>query len=206
MEDTIKIELLTPLTGTFLPNEMEQDWEEEDYNDFEEEQVFFEGDDLTEYASVIQEKIAEYNRVGHDDDRTDNLICCERAVVERSAGLFQEAIAKGDALLTGTAVMYQTSIAEESCRILAGEVWNMAHIRGFAKITAAKETGDAPLILGNSLVFGNVCGKVLVRGNVLPSRSVENQTQELLVFRGGDSIHKVNESKKKTKSKKQPER
>lgn len=40
MEDTIKIELLTPLTGTFLPNEMEQDWEEEDYNDFEEEQVF----------------------------------------------------------------------------------------------------------------------------------------------------------------------
>ena len=112
--------------------------------------------------------------------------------MERSAGLFQEAIAKGDALLTGTAVMYQTSIAEESCRILAGEVWNMAHIRGFAKITAAKETGDAPLILGNSLVFGNVCGKVLVRGNVLPSRSVENQTQELLVFRGGDSIHKVN--------------
>ena len=48
--------------------------------------------------------------------------------------------------------------------------------------------------------------KVLVEGNVLPSRSVENQTQELLTFRGGDSIHKVNESKKKTKSKKQPER
>ena len=39
MEDTIKIELLTPLTGTFIPNEMEQDWEEEDYNDFEEEQL-----------------------------------------------------------------------------------------------------------------------------------------------------------------------
>lgn len=74
MEDTIKIELLTPLTGTFLSNEMEQDWEEEDYNDFEEEQVFFEGDDLTEYASAIQEKIAEYSRVGHDDDRTDNLM------------------------------------------------------------------------------------------------------------------------------------
>ena len=129
----------------------------------------------------------------------DQAICCERAVVERSAGLFQEAIAKGDALLTGTAVMYQTSIAEESCRILAGEVWNMAHIRGIAKITAARETGDAPLIIGNSLVFGNVCGKVLVEGNVLPSRSVENQTQELLTFRGGDSIHKVNESKKKNK-------
>ena len=27
-----------------------------------------------EYASMIQEKIAEYSRVGHDDDKTDNLI------------------------------------------------------------------------------------------------------------------------------------
>lgn len=74
MEDTIKIELLTPLTGTFLLNEMEQDWEEEDYNDFEERQVLFDGADLTEYASAIQEKIAEYSRVGHDDDRIDNLM------------------------------------------------------------------------------------------------------------------------------------
>ena len=43
MEDRIKIELMTPLTGTFIPNEMEQDWEEEDYNDFEEGQVFLKG-------------------------------------------------------------------------------------------------------------------------------------------------------------------
>lgn len=40
MEDTIKIELLTPLTGTFLPNEMEQDWEEEDYNDLRKSRYF----------------------------------------------------------------------------------------------------------------------------------------------------------------------
>lgn len=74
MEDTIKIELLTPLTGTFFPNEMEQEWEEEDYNDFKEEQILFDGADLTEYTSAIQEKIAEYSRVGHDDDKTDNLM------------------------------------------------------------------------------------------------------------------------------------
>lgn len=74
MEDRIRIELLTPLTGTFIPNEMEQDWEEEEYNDFEEGQVLFDGADLTEYASAIQEKIAEYSRVGHDDDKTDNLM------------------------------------------------------------------------------------------------------------------------------------
>ena len=63
MEDTIKIELLTPLTGTFLPNEMEQDWEGEEYHELEEEQVLFDGADLIPYVSEIQEKIAEYSRV-----------------------------------------------------------------------------------------------------------------------------------------------
>ena len=57
MEDTIKIELLTPLTGTFLPNEMEQDWEGEEYHELEEEQVLFDGEDLIPYVSEIQEKI-----------------------------------------------------------------------------------------------------------------------------------------------------
>ena len=37
MEDTIKIELLTPLAGTFIPNEMERDWEEEEYYDPDED-------------------------------------------------------------------------------------------------------------------------------------------------------------------------
>ena len=74
MEDTLKIELLTPLTGTFLPNEMEQDWEGEEYHELEEEQVLFDGADLIPYVSEIQEKIAEYSRVGYEDDRRDNLM------------------------------------------------------------------------------------------------------------------------------------
>ena len=53
MEDTLKIELLTPLTGTFLPNEMEQDWEGEEYHELEEEQVLFDGADLIPYVSEI---------------------------------------------------------------------------------------------------------------------------------------------------------
>ena len=41
----------------------------------EEEQVLFEGDDLIRVCFCeIQEKIAEYNRVGHEDDKTDNLM------------------------------------------------------------------------------------------------------------------------------------
>lgn len=136
----------------------------------------------------------------------DQAICCEHAVVERSAVLFQESVAKGNALVTGDAVMYQTSVAEGTCRIQSGEIWDRVRIQGTAQVVASWKTGYAPLILGDSQVYGNVCGKVLVKGNVLPNRSVENQTQDLLVFRGGDSIRKVNESKKKVKQKKQPER
>lgn len=136
----------------------------------------------------------------------DQAICCEHAVVERNAALFQESVAKGNALVTGDAVMYQTSVAEGTCRIQSGEVWDRARIQGTAQVAASWKTGYAPLILGDSQVYGNVCGKVLVKGNVLPNRSVENQTQDLLVFRGSDSIRKVNESKKKVKQKKQPER
>ena len=87
-----------------------------------------------------------------------------------------------------------------------GEIWDRARIQGNAQVVASWKTGYAPLILADSQVYGNVCGKVLVSGNVLPNRSVENQTQELLVFRGGDSVRKVNESKKKVKQKKQPQR
>lgn len=128
MEDTIKIELLTPLTGTFLPNEMEQDWEEEDYNDFEEEQVFFEGDDLTEYASVIQEKIAEYNRVGHDDDRTDNLM----DYFDGSAAIKEKVVSAVPAVKESDGVLYGCTTLElkeyleaeelsELCEYLTGQ-------------------------------------------------------------------------------------
>ena len=62
MEDTLKIELLTSLTGTFLPNKMEEDWEGEKYHELEEEQVLFDGADLIPYVSEIQEKIVQpYN-------------------------------------------------------------------------------------------------------------------------------------------------
>ena len=53
MEDTLKIELLTSLTGTFLPNEMEEDWEGEKYHELEEEQVLFDGADLIDRKSVV---------------------------------------------------------------------------------------------------------------------------------------------------------
>lgn len=66
MEKFIKLEILTPLTGTFISNEMEQDWEKE--------QTLFEGADLTAYASEIQKKIVAYRGIGYGDSKNDNLM------------------------------------------------------------------------------------------------------------------------------------
>ena len=159
MEDTIKIELLTPLTGTFLPNEMEQDWEEEDYNDFEEEQVFFEGDDLTEYASVIQEKIAEYNRVGHDDDRTDNLM----DYFDGSAAIKEKVVSAVPAVKESDGVLYGCTTLElkeyleaeelsELCEYLTGQYsdgWLTMTVGGIPVLAA----GDPLSVINNLSTF-----------------------------------------------------
>ena len=65
MEDTIKIELLTPLTGTFIPNEMEQDWEGEEYHELEEEQEFLE--DMETLAEAM--KLLQYDYLGGNGSR-----------------------------------------------------------------------------------------------------------------------------------------
>ena len=108
MEDTIKIELLTPLTGTFLPNEMEQDWEGEEYHELEEEQVLFDGADLIPYVSEIQEKIAEYSRVGHEDDKTDNLM----DYFDGSAAIKEKVLSAVPSVKEADGVLYGCTILE----------------------------------------------------------------------------------------------
>lgn len=128
MEDTIKIELMTPLTGTLFPNETEQDWEEEGYHDFEEEQVHFEGDDLTVYASAIQEKIVEYSRVGHDDDKTDNLMDYfdGSAVIKEKVMSAVPSVKEADGVLYGCTTLELKEYLEseelsELCEYLTGQ-------------------------------------------------------------------------------------
>ena len=50
MEDTIKIELLTPLTGNFTSRELERQWEEGEYEYDVYEGLPLEGADLSLYV------------------------------------------------------------------------------------------------------------------------------------------------------------
>ena len=128
MEDTIKIELLTPLTGTFLPNEMEQDWQGEEYHELEEEQVLFDGEDLIPYVSEIQEKIAEYSRVGHDDDKTDNLMDYfdGSAAIKEKVLSAVPSVKEADGVLYGCTILelkeyLETEELSELCEYLTGQ-------------------------------------------------------------------------------------
>ena len=128
MEDTLKIELLTSLTGTFLPNKMEEDWEGEKYHELEEEQVLFDGADLIPYVSEIQEKIAEYSRVGHEDDKTDNLMDYfdGSAAIKEKVLSAVPSVKEADGVLYGCTILelkeyLETEELSELCEYLTGQ-------------------------------------------------------------------------------------
>ena len=74
MEDTIKIELLTPLTGNFTSRELERQWEEGEYEYDVYEGLPLEGADLSQYESEIKEAIEKYNAIGNEEGKPCNLM------------------------------------------------------------------------------------------------------------------------------------
>lgn len=74
MEDTIKIELLTPLTGNFTSRELERQWEEGEYEFDVYEGLPLEGADLSQYESAIKEAIEKYNAIGNEEGKPCNLM------------------------------------------------------------------------------------------------------------------------------------
>ena len=81
MEDTIKIELLTPLTGNFTSRELERQWEEGEYEYDVYEGLPLEGADLSQYESEIKEAIEKYNAIGNEEGKPNGLFswqCCNQ--------------------------------------------------------------------------------------------------------------------------------
>ena len=74
MEDNIKIELLTPLTGNFTSRELERQWEEGEYEYDVYEGLPLEGADLSQYESEIKEAIEKYNAIGNEEGKPCNLM------------------------------------------------------------------------------------------------------------------------------------
>lgn len=113
----------------------------------------------------------------------ENAVCCEEAVVEKEAKLFDYAVAKGSALITGDSCMSEKTWAEGNCCIQNGYIRDHAVISGDAVIK--KNTGGHPQIIGNSRVFGTVCGRYVINDAIFPGEFYDNPTEEIFVLKEG---------------------
>ena len=127
MGEIRKIDLLTPLTANFIPEEMEEEWDEAGYMDLD-EGMLWEGEDLTPYASEIQEKITEYSRVGHEDDKTDNLMDYfdGSAAIKEKVVSAVPSVKESDGVLYGCTTLelkeyLETEELSELCEYLTGQ-------------------------------------------------------------------------------------
>ena len=100
----------------------------EEYHELEEEQVLFDGADLIPYVSEIQEKIAEYSRVGHEDDKTDNLMDYfdGSAAIKEKVLSAVPSVKEADGVLYGCTILelkeyLETEELSELCEYLTGQ-------------------------------------------------------------------------------------
>lgn len=115
----------------------------------------------------------------------DNAVCCERAVVEKDAGLFDGAMARASALVTGDACLYDRTVAEGNCCIRRGEIKEDARIAGDAVINESVIDGLSPLIAGQCSVYGEVRGLFVIKDNILPGETLVNPTEDLFILEHG---------------------
>ena len=116
MEDTIKIELLTPLTGNFTSRELERQWEEGEYEYDVYEGLPLEGADLSQYESEIKEAIEKYNAIGNEEGKPCNLM----DYFDGSAAIKEKMISavpsvkQKDGILYGCTTLEITTFLEQS--------------------------------------------------------------------------------------------
>lgn len=125
----------------------------------------------------------------------DNAICCGEAVVEQEARLFDGALARDSALITGDSCMFDRARAEGHCCIRSGEIKEDARIAGNAILSESIPDGLSPLIAGHSNVYGEVRGWFVVEDTVLPGEQWNNSTEDLFILKDGKKEVMVKERK-----------
>lgn len=125
----------------------------------------------------------------------DHAICCGEAVVEKEARLFDGALARDSALITGDSCMFDRARAEGHCCIRSGEIKEDARVAGNAVLSESMIDGLSPLIAGYSNVYGEVRGWFVVKDSVLPGEKWNNPTQDLFILEDGKKEVMVKERK-----------
>lgn len=115
----------------------------------------------------------------------DNAICCGEAVVEKEARMFDSALARDSALITGDSCLFDRASAEGHCCIRSGEIKEHARVAGDAVISEGLVDGLSPLVAGYSNVYGEVRGHFIIYDTILPGEGMTNPTEDLFILRDG---------------------
>lgn len=131
-------------------------------------------------------------------------ICCEEAYVTKDGRLYDGAMARDSALISGNARMFEHAKAEGNSIVLSGEIKEEARVAGGAEIHQANN-GAAPLIGRNSNVYGSICGGFIIYDNVLQGETLFNSTEDVIVLENGKRNVLVKERKLKAPEKRRCE-
>ena len=153
MEDTIKIELLTPLTGNFTSRELERQWEEGEYEFDVYEGLPLEGADLSQYESAIKEAIEKYNAIGNEEGKPCNLM----DYFDGSAAVKEKVISAVPSVKQKDGVLYGCTNTDNT-----GDAPSASDASSASDAKAVK-TGDAAapigwIAVGFAAMLAAVCG------------------------------------------------
>ena len=104
-------------------------------------------------------------------------ICCEEAV-------FDGAVARGSALISGDARMFERAVAEGNSSFFSGELKEDARLSGNAVVNRS-DNGLSPLIGRKSNVYGSVCGWFVVNDNIFEGEHYLNRTEDMFILENG---------------------
>ena len=107
----------------------------------------------------------------------DDAICCENGEVKEEAALYDGSLVRGYAVVTGDATFYDRAVAKRDCYICGGEIKENAIISGKAFIDTVGV--NAPVIGGESHVYGEVRGNIYIKGDIFPWDIFNNHTKDM---------------------------
>lgn len=142
-----------------------------------------------------------------------NAICRESARVQENAQLYDNVQAYGNSVVTGEAELFGYSIVKGDAYIRDAELKGEVIICGDAVVESNHCPEKAPLIWGNSRIYGTVSGWFAVENTaVFPEEKLRNPTRDLMIIeQGRKKVRTEREvygeyAKELNKKTKQPER
>ncbi|MEF9939150.1 MAG: hypothetical protein RR768_03380 [Clostridium sp.] len=116
----------------------------------------------------------------------DASISCEKAVVAHEACLFDGAMARGSALVSGDTNLFDRVVVEEHAILMSGEVKEDARVSGNAIVGKNVTQELSPLIAGHSNVYGEVSGWFVIKDTILPGEKLDNPTPDMFLLENGE--------------------